>query len=78
MVMMMMEEQRPFTGFPESMSTSLQSTASVHLISSTYLPSIEGEHGKTLSWPQVDASKTAITQTASAMYKLQQYLCSQY
>ena len=36
-------------------STSLQSTAFDHLISSTYRPSIKGEQGKTWSWtgPQV-------------------------
>ena len=81
MVMMMMEEQRPFTGFPELMSTSLQSTASVHLISSTFLPSIEGEQcslnlimDRPTNTGQVDASKTPSTQRASAMYKVQQYL----
>ena len=47
-MMMMVKEQRPSTGFPELMlvSAGFQSTASAHLISSTYHPSIKGEHCK--------------------------------
>ena len=47
-MMMMVKEQRPSTGFPELMlvSAGFQYTASAHLISSTYHPSIKGEHCK--------------------------------
>ena len=44
-MMMMMGEQRPSTGFPKSMLG--VGRLPIHLISSTYLPSIEGEHVKT-------------------------------
>ena len=62
---MMMGEQCPFTGFPESMLGVGRSTI-YYFCSSPFF-----------NLPQVDSSKTVSTQTSSAMYKVQQYLYPQ-
>ena len=62
---MMMGEQCPFTGFPESMLGVGRST--IHYFCSSHF----------FNLPQVDSSKTVSTQTSSAMYKVQQYLYPQ-